>query len=404
MSEQPNHKAQRDPFSKAKDEFLLAAIRDGDVGEAGFRLAVALTVNFANREKFEATGELMAWPSQRLLSDTVQMHRARVDRAAKALEQAGLLTVLRPEKPGPGKHNRYTMVMPTGLTGRASSKGSRHGRAENLKKKTGPMDEASSEHTWPHNYVASSTGETGPLDRASSKPGLAPSVGPELAPRVGPNSLEEPLDGAGAQTRPAPFPAAGSSHGDGVGEDHQQDTDAKCGLPALEAPAPASSDHAPGLEMEERAFAVDADDVALLIPDVVADGLGSDFRLGHPVTLADLDRLAADERGAHLDIADELAAIFPALTEPDLFVSNLITGFGNRLDDLSATEAAKVTADLLGRASGHDAAAKLWRQQVAILSRVIEPQGLEQFMAAVAVAMAARRSRKTATPMEVANV
>lgn len=243
MNEQHQHNGQRDPFSKAKDEFLLAVIRDGDIGEAGIRLAVALIVKFASREKFEGTGELVAWPSQRLLSDTVQMHRARVDRATKALEQAGLLLVLRPEKPGPGKHNLYTMVMPTGLTGRATSKGSRHGRAENLKKKTGPMDEASSEHNWSHNYVASSKGGTGPMDRASSKPGLAPSVGPELASRVGPNSLEEPFDGAGAHTRPAPISDARcvSVQKNMLAQVRDDETR---GLPALEAPAPASHERA----------------------------------------------------------------------------------------------------------------------------------------------------------------
>ena len=288
----------RAPFSVAKDEYLGAVVRNSDVGEAGIRLAVALIVNFANREKFEATGELTAWPSQRLLSDTVQMHRARVDRAAKALEQAGLLSVLRPDKPGPGKNNFYTMIVPTGLAFQAGKKGSRNGRVENLRKKAGPTDEASSRDNWSHNHVASSDTASGPTHEASAKPELASSVGPELAPRVGPNSLEEPLDGAGALcARPAPTTDQGCSSV--IEEDHLMETDAKaeCGSEALEEPLAASPDPSdPDAWRSDPAYASDYADVAPVADDDVdlqPRGGFEDARAS--ATLADLERWAREE-------------------------------------------------------------------------------------------------------------
>lgn len=54
----------------------------------------------------------MAWPSQRLMRDTLGMSMASVKRAVRELEEAGLLEKV----PGPGRSLRYRMLSVPGGT------------------------------------------------------------------------------------------------------------------------------------------------------------------------------------------------------------------------------------------------------------------------------------------------
>lgn len=257
----------RDAFSKAKDDFIMSVVRSGAAGEAATKVAVTLAVMFANRAAFEGRGELTAWPSMRLLAEETGLFRSRIARALSALESAGHLLVDRPEKRGATHHNRYTLVTAIGRTN-----------------------------------VANSIGRT---DADNDTPQLAAPVRTILAAPVGPNSLEEPLEGGRALGRAsaAPMQDAVSIICDG------RINDADGGdLGGLEAPPAAPAVVALLIlgDIEPpatRPFApvTEAD---LLVGGV--EPVGIEPAPSPPATLADLDRLQAEEAAA-LAYAAEVA-------------------------------------------------------------------------------------------------
>ena len=278
-----------DAFSEAKDDFIMAIVRDGTIGEAATKIAVTLAIGFANRAAFEERGELTAWPSMRLLAQETRLFRSRIDRALKALEAAGHLVIARPEKRGAKHHNRYTLVGANVRTS-AAIKSPSIGRTD----------------------VANSIGR---IDAAIDAPQLAAPARTILAAPVGPNSLEEPLEGAGAlNARPAPV-----QDRDGYSsKDTNPDAQDERALWGLEGPQGAHaadpvSEIAADIEPPEtRPFVISEGQVEPRGQAIQFDR-GDDPYPSEPVTLADLERLAAEEaepRAPYEAAEDRLAAIW----------------------------------------------------------------------------------------------
>ncbi|WP_417264551.1 helix-turn-helix domain-containing protein [Celeribacter sp.] len=173
-----DQKKERDPFAEAKDAYLKGLVRDGKLGEAAVKIAVELTIGFANRLEFEATGALVAWPSMRTLSEETGLFKSRIERAIKLLEETGHIVVDRPEKRGATHHNRYTLKIQNVRTG-----------ADN------------------------------------KKPKKVRTGADALSAPIGTKTLEKPLElGAGAQTRHAPEEHHGVLHrADDVSETQAHD-------------------------------------------------------------------------------------------------------------------------------------------------------------------------------------
>lgn len=168
--------SRRDAFAEAKDAFIMSVVRDRTKKASAVKLAVTMAIRFANRKHFEETRELVAWPSQRKLSEETEMFRSQIDRAARALETSGHFVVQRSEKRG---SNRYVMCVADGRT-HAATEGRDSGRTN----------------------CATSLAEDGRSGAAIVEGGAAACVRPLVAAPVRPNSYEEPLDDADAHSRP----------------------------------------------------------------------------------------------------------------------------------------------------------------------------------------------------------
>lgn len=230
--------SQRPSFAEAKDVFLLSVSDHPAVGEAACKVAIRLALSYANREEYERTGRLIAWPSSRSLSAKTGLFRSRVERGIRSLEDCGLVTVERPEKRGATHHNRYLLHFAIGRTDAANSEGE-IGRTA----------------------VANSGAGIGRTDAAIEKEGIGRTDGAAMAAPVGPNSLEKPLEGAGAlAARPAPvLEDEGVIYREKAKQGAEEDADvgardrAPVSLPASTNSVPVTMEDLDRLEAEERA-------------------------------------------------------------------------------------------------------------------------------------------------------
>lgn len=322
----------RHPFSEAKDRFALGVASDRRLGEAAVKVAVVLVLGFANRDRFLECGKLKAWPSMRLLAKRTGMFRGRIDRALKALEVTGHLTVERPEKRGATHHNTYTL----NVIGRA--------------------DEANSEEGNDLTTVTNSIGRADEANSNAEKDQIGRTDEAAMASRVDPNLLEKPHDGGRALGRASACQNEGG--GFSVIEEENSDVEAGRDISALDGPNITPSDLSLRRSASEE----------------------KDNYTGTPVTLADLERLAAEERAA-IDTAqvdppdtcfsqapepdpevlasEALAALHgDALADPEGFVIDVLDGFPEGNIE-AADRAARISARLLLRSG--DRASLVWR-------------------------------------------
>lgn len=320
----------RDPFSEAKDAFALKVVSDKHLGEAAVKVAIVLVIGFANRNIFLECGGLKAWPSMRLLAQRTGMFRGRIDRALKALEGAGYLTVERPEKRGATHHNTYTL----NVIGRA--------------------DEANSEEGNGLTTVTNSIGRADEANSNAEKDQIGRTDEAAMAAPVDPKLLEKPLDGGRALGRASAYSNVRGSSSEDDEDIHvveQRD------ISAPDGPNVTLSDLSPRRSASEE-----------------------EKYVGTLVTLADLERLAAEERAAidtaQVDPSDTcftnapemdpevlaceaLAALHgDALADPEGFVIDVLDGFPEGNIE-AADRAARISARLL-LCSG-DRASFAWR-------------------------------------------
>lgn len=345
-----DQKAERDPFSVALDQFLLEVACDARVKEAGAKVAILLARRYANREHFEATGILVAWPSMRTIAKLLGLFRSRVERGLKLLEETGHVSVDRPEKRGATHHNRYTLHFDNGRTDAAIDE-----------EENGRTDAANSKDPIGRTTVANSIGRTD----AANDGGVIGRIGADaMAAPVGPNLLDNPLEGAGALcARPAPISTVEVEDDDQGIDLIFSETDAETGArdrarqPEVGSSAPFSaSDHSPAAVPSTEEF------------HAVEVGF---------VTLHDLDRLAAEERAAEAaetaivdacdneadpvdNAANALKALHgSALDDPLGLASDLLDGFPEG-DPEAADRAATFVAKALRRAGSNAAARPIW--------------------------------------------
>lgn len=272
---------------------------------------------------------------------------------------------------------------------------------EDVKKQTGKKKKGRDAKTYRLLMVDVSRLHRGGNDNAFSSPVQAENqttvsapVGAPFSAPMGATTVGRTDKGAGALgARPAPTSDQGCSAV--IEVDHHLDTDATCGLTALEAPTPASSDRASEIEMDARPFAGEPDTFADLLPDGAADGSGRDTEYGEPITLVDLDRLVAAERGDDMrafaiDAADRLAALHGPSFPADEFVKAFTAGFIG--GDFAARDlAARWTAQLI-IAMPKDSARGAWSDHCAallsLLHRIPHGEGdtLDRYIEEVGIA------------------
>lgn len=229
-----------------------------------------------------------------------------------------------------------------------------------------------------------------PMQADNTTPVSAPMQAPFSAP-MGVTTVDEPRRArARANARPAPITTRGSPS---VIEDDLHTDKRASELAALDAPPPAS-DRSASVPMDARPFSSEPDGALGLIPVSASGGEGADFR-AEAITMADLDRIAADEREAAIMLADEVRSLFPKIHDADHFVSDLRCGFTQRQDDLAVARATTTTLGLLMGSEGHEAATRQWRSLLEILSRALQSDQILAFRNAVAAAMVEQRTRKS---------
>ncbi|PZX27519.1 hypothetical protein H9N28_07145 [Rhodobacter capsulatus] len=338
----------RDPFAIAKERYVLDVVRHAQ-GEAATKVAIALALSIASRKEFEASGALLAWPSMRTISEATGIFRSRIERGVKALEASGHLTVERPEKRGATHHNRYILQIPYGRTDAANP------------------DDAIGRTT-----VANSADEIGRADAANREQGIGRTAGANIgrtdadamAAPVGPNLTENPPDGAGASTPPAPDTPEDGAVCDVEAQD--QDANAATSAGAVERAR---------LTSGVSSLADRAREAQTLIP-VTAVDCGDDpaalhFKDGVDVSLDEFDRLHAQAREA-LARQDAARALGDALelldNEADELAPEVLNGLVQSDAEARAAIAAAVVDAVDGAAEGREGR---WKMVVRAVRRVI---------------------------------
>lgn len=363
--------AKGDGFTREKLAWLEAVTDCPGLPKAAHRLAAKLALRFLSRERG------IAWPSVATLSDALKVDRKAILTAIAALEVAGLLAVARSK--GRGHANEYTPTIPARKGGEIATFSDPIKGGENA---------------------------------TFSTPRKGGVSAPEKVVDLPPHSFEEnPLKGAGAHgARPLPYSELGN--GDEVLDLPAQDAALTVGG-ALE--------RAPDISEAELADLLDA------VPDhLTGDDAGDVVQDGEPVTLADLDRIEAEERAAVValafspsdpeadpvaDAADAWAALHgAALDDAETFALDVLDGFPDGDPD-AATRAATTGARLLMACGSSRAAVPIWAEHREIMRRLFcattasharAEAALSAYHVAVRTAGDAAR-RKTATRPAAAN-
>ncbi len=209
----PTSKA-RDPFSAARDDFVMAVLRHVQ-GEAAVKVAIALVVNYASRAEFERTGRLVAWPSLRTVAEMVGMFRGRLSRGLAILEDGGWLTIERPVKRGVGHHFKYFLNVVEAAPAAAEAPKRKRSDTSKTTATVGAIGPTT---------VANSDAAIGLGAEANQQAAIGLTGEDELASPVRTNLLEDTLEGAGAHSaRPAPCSSDDVSVDEVVQTQDQQD-------------------------------------------------------------------------------------------------------------------------------------------------------------------------------------
>lgn len=92
-------------FNKAFEKFGVVpafALHEGKLGCTEFSVYTVLCI-YANKER-------RSWPAQTTIAEQLSITVKTVRRALKSLENKGYIEIVRPERQGKGKFNRYYII------------------------------------------------------------------------------------------------------------------------------------------------------------------------------------------------------------------------------------------------------------------------------------------------------